>query len=90
MTKINDGGPAFPFISWRSPDGMIGMNATEGMSLRDHFAGQAMAALIQSTEPRAMGLTYEDEEFMRVTAQSAYEYADALLAERSKSQEQEP
>ena len=40
-----DGGPAFPFVSWRAPDGMIAQAATGGMSLRDWFAGHALITM---------------------------------------------
>ena len=41
MSTTNDGGPAFPF----DPVGGIHGGST-GMSLRDYFAGQAMAAMV--------------------------------------------
>jgi hypothetical protein len=63
--KIDDGGAAFPT---NSP-----YNSRAGMSLRDWFAGQALAS---------MGLrglkTWTDKEI----ATAAYSYADAMLAAR--------
>lgn len=56
-----DGGPAFP----------CGRYKEYGMTLRDYFAGQALASM------RAEFVTDR-------TAQLAYEYADAMLAEREK------
>lgn len=68
---INDGGPAFP----RSE----GQSSTEfdGMTLRDWFAGQALAGWLASFGPG---------EAVKVNglAQFAYEIADALLAARDK------
>ena len=74
---INDGGPAFPYegiehtgyspirpIRWSRP----------GMTLRDWFAGQAIAHRAEGTDPKAY----------QVAARHAYRYADALLAERAK------
>jgi len=52
----------------------IGDTDLQGMSLRDYFAGQALNGLLLSpriTAPPA-------------TAKLAYEYADAMLAERDK------
>lgn len=42
--KKNDGGPAFPSAGLVTPAGI----AFEGMSLRDWFAGQALAGLLAS------------------------------------------
>ena len=61
----NDGGPAFP--SDRFGEG--------GMSLRDYFAGQALAGLIAC--PNTSG---DEEPF----ACNAYKFADAMLTEREK------
>ena len=69
MTKI-DGGPAFPKL----------YNATAGMSLRDWFAGQALAGLFSQSEianaPSADAL-----------AQIVYGMADAMIAEREAGDE---
>jgi hypothetical protein len=49
----------------------------DGMSLRDYFAGQALAGTL-AAEP-------EDEAFdYKYSAVAAYKYADAMLAEREK------
>ena len=66
MTKINDGGPAFPI-------GSGDMRDPCGMTLRDYFAAKAMQALI------IHGWT-----MMGAIADTAYEQADAMLAERAK------
>ena len=63
MDKPNDGGPAFP----------VGL--LPGMSLRDYFAGQALAGLIAC--PNTSG---GEKDFAR----NAYKLADAMLAEREK------
>lgn len=49
-----------------------------GMTLRDWFAGQAVAAM------ESFGTLYEPE----AIAQSAYALADAMLAERAKGGDQ--
>tara|TARA_R110000868_G_scaffold73122_3_gene212547 strand:- start:862 stop:1155 length:294 start_codon:yes stop_codon:yes gene_type:complete len=59
--SIEDGGPAFPIRDF-------------GMTLRDHFAGLAMQALIHVQVKTAQPQT----------AKSAYEWAAAMLEERKK------
>ena len=70
---INDGGRAFPepFL----PDGFDGLrlNIHPGMSLRQHFAGLAMAALIAREDEHIYG-------HGRI-AGLAYALADAMIAE---------
>jgi hypothetical protein len=41
MSKIDDGGPAFPV-----PDGEAANRGYHGLSMRDWFAGQALAGLL--------------------------------------------
>ena len=66
-TPINDGGPAFPLIAeWANPQ-------TNGMSLRQHFAGLAMAALLAREDGHIYG-------YDRI-AGLAYALADAMIAE---------
>jgi hypothetical protein len=75
MAGINDGGSAFPpNAGWRDDDA-----DARGMSLRDWFAGQAMARLVSTDGGPAMD-TWE-----RLAAAS-YDAADAMLAERSKKE----
>lgn len=70
---FKDGGPAYPL---KSPTGFD----EKGMSLRDHFAGLALAALIgkedkdyQNRGPKAVP----------ILAAFAWEYADAMLRARA-------
>lgn len=68
---MNDGGPAFPFVkpeNWNE----VGY----GMSLRDYFAGQAIAGLM------AAGEYNESREGYSRNAKDAYEIADAMLKAR--------
>lgn len=75
----DNGGPAFPTVAGN-------MVYSNGMSLRDWFAGQALAALInkapffdaQGEHGNAVDLI----EFKSDMAVSAYFYADAMLAAR--------
>lgn len=64
---INDGGPAFPVIY-----------CTEGMSLRDYFAAQALAGMLQNYTTQKFGVGEQ------TCAQGAYEFADAMLAARKE------
>lgn len=68
-TPINDGGPAFPHAHEDYP-------FQHGMSLRDYFAGQALAGSL------AVGYTSPDGH--KWMAEHAYAMADAMLAERAK------
>jgi len=65
MTKDN-GGPAFPSIQGQ-------MASYAGMSLRDWFAGQALAGFCADPDMKSAHMP-----------SMAYELADAMLAEREK------
>lgn len=65
----DDGGPAFPTPHYQ--------DSIEGMSLRDWFAGQALAGL-SAKHGTVLG---DDGEWV---AMQAYAYADAMIEERSK------
>ena len=69
-TPINYGGPAFPAPAYAA-------NITDtGMTLRDYFAGQAMAGILASAN---FGSTKD------WIGGKAYEAADAMLAAREAS-----
>ena len=73
MSKINDGGPAFPSTIQYFPDDK-NANEEQGMTLRDWFAGQALAG---------MGVECTSDEFCHSSvAECAYAYADAMLRAR--------
>lgn len=86
-SERNDGGPAFPFGTRVTSenyqgDEMVLESNQAGMSLRDWFAGHAMAAII------GRPITdYPDGETPSLSevADDAFRYADAMIAERSKS-----
>lgn len=63
----NDGGPAFPHYSLSS-------GQSEGLSVRDWFAGQALAGLMMS------GATIEMPETL---ASLAFAHADAMIKARA-------
>lgn len=72
MTKIDDGGPAFP----TEPNTQDGFYAHHGMSLRDWFAGQALAGLIAQSGGTALAGD------PIAAARWSYQMADAMLAAR--------
>lgn len=78
MNTINDGGHAFPIFGI---DGII----SDGMSLRDWLAGQALPALIaQVYSAMERGAPVEnDGHAAKVAATKAYLFADAMLAAQS-------
>lgn len=76
---MNDGGAAFPALNFIIPSDLEArhvarLGETQGMSLRDYFAAKAMQAFANGTV-----FTYTEA---NETAQKAYEYADAMLAQR--------
>jgi hypothetical protein len=74
-TPINNGGSTFP-EHWK-PLGESGDSLHPGMSLRQHFAGLAMAALLSREDTIANGA----EELMhRELSRLAYQQADAMIA----------
>lgn len=77
MTDMKNGGPVFP---GEIPIGISHITeAHPGMSLRDWFAGQALAG-IASISSDGFSLSPEDE------AEWAYQRADAMLAARGEDQ----
>lgn len=79
MSKIEDGGPAFPqrdIESFRADDFEMCSTIVErgGMSLRDWFAGQALAGLLGNDQRGGPMPTFAAE---------AYEAADAMIAARN-------
>jgi hypothetical protein len=71
MGDRDTGGPAFPF--WNPGTSQDGQQT--GMTLRDYFAGKALAGMLASTP---------DEDDPEKFACDAYLSADAMLKERSK------
>ena len=71
MNTKDDGGPAYPATEKNE----LRNYGTPGMSLRDYFAGQAMQAMLSSSNcPKLV-----DEKKL---ADQAYETADAMLEAR--------
>jgi len=79
---INDGGPAFPELpSYNTPPGTISINTKPGMSLRDHFAGQALAGYLALPEPGQAPLLTKWSH--KIIAEGCYMMADAMIAARA-------
>jgi hypothetical protein len=91
----NDGGPAFPgqaesgkFGEFHSGHGApvkfpIYENRP-GMTLRDYFAGQALAGFLANSIRHATWNINDAHAYAEATAAQAYLQADAMLAERDK------
>ena len=75
-----DGGSAFPMPHSREPGAY---ETHPGMTLRDWFAGRAMSAII-AKHPAIRTYHGERNSDWAGAAVGAYEYADAMLAERAK------
>lgn len=75
MTDIPDNPPAFPEV----PGDFNEYEGRPGMTLRDWFAGQALAGLSTGAANYV-----PDEAERTLAAQVAYRLADAMLAERSQ------
>jgi hypothetical protein len=72
MTDTPDGGPAFPPMIKGAP---------LGMSMRDYFAGQALAGMWSRDDVKANGVEHMPE-LRDFIANHAYHMADAMLAAR--------
>jgi hypothetical protein len=72
-----DGGQAFPHILYNSNADPIGYD--NGMTIRDYFAGQALAGMFAAPQPPDFN-SFEDS--LSYYARVSYHYADAMLAER--------
>ena len=73
MFGVNNGGPAFPLAE---PGNCV--SASEGMSLRDYFAANAMQGLLA----QSLGTALKSDPILG--SQYAYRVADAMLAAREK------
>lgn len=71
MNTENDGGPAFP---WGEHGTCLG-----GMTLRDYFAIEALSGMLS-----ARSVDWDIGDDKAYTSKQAYQYADAMLAERAK------
>ena len=85
---IKDGGPAFPRPASeghhvQNGEDYKGYGEQAGMTLRDYFAGQALAGMLSAP----MGeIGARARENATVAAQWAYDHADAMIAAREAKQ----
>ena len=80
--EIDTGGMASPFVSH---GGLHEHQICEaGMTLRDHFAGLAMHAII-SKAPYDTYVEADNIETEKLTAAGAYSYADAMIKARKET-----
>ena len=79
--QINDGGPAFPVpsVAWKEKGEDCVAIGTRGMTLRDYFAGQALASILVS--PKFI------ETSTKNIVERAYWFADAMLDQRMEEPE---
>lgn len=77
-TKRDDGGAAFP----QQLDVDHEFHGSDGMSLRDYFAGQALIGMFAMNTDVPVDVLARSERSQ--FAQHAYKMADAMLAERAK------
>lgn len=78
-TPINDGGPVYPTTTIASKEGdAIKFNVSHGMTLRDYFAGQALAGILASAN---FGSTKD------WIGGKAYEVADSMIAARTHQED---
>ena len=88
----NDGGPAFPakrmeeLIAVKGRPGAYHEAEYPGMTLRDWFAGQALAGILSGPHAEELAKVMEQDDTARspVVAILSYKFADAMLAEREK------
>ena len=72
MSKVNNGGPAFPL-----PLGDVSISpSVTGLTVRDYFAAKAMPVLLRAID------SYPDETWRIGVALEAYMMADAMLYAR--------
>lgn len=90
MSAQNNGGPAFPVNTENNPNAGA-CYPTEGISARDYFAAKApistqdaMTACFIDANTIGVLNKIQRMEVMEMLSEMQMEYADAMLAERSK------
>jgi hypothetical protein len=91
MSKVDDGGPAFPFVAEGGAMSGLHPEISVGMSLRDYFAAHALGLLLAFPEPDPTGaseLTIGPgiDAIATHYAKVSYIYADAMLTARKEGQ----
>ena len=81
----NDGGLAFPRPAYSGQGHVADAIGQEGMSLRDWFAGLYITGIaLERVDPENVRRFKTKDGVMGHLATSAYEMADAMLAERDR------
>jgi hypothetical protein len=83
MSKINDGGQAFPVQLVEH----VSAHNHPGMTLRDYFAAAALQGILASFDVTSRRRAEVEPEIMHRIAPAAYLLADAMLAERERGQQ---
>jgi len=82
--KTHDGGPAFPSEQGHIPDGTWNQTYSQGMTLRDWFAGQAKEQdIVEYQDYSENEHAVWVEKYTRT--QARFRFADAMLATRGQS-----
>lgn len=74
MSKIDDGGYAFPRAATETNNPNMFFEPQEGMTLRDYFAAAALQGILANPT----------EVSSATVVKASYEYADAMLAARKE------
>ena len=86
----DDGGAAFPISLDQMRDEAKGHGAMTGMTLRDYFAGQVLASHGGFADDGPLSwitrLFYGRDVTNEKIAEDCYELADAMIAERNRTQ----
>lgn len=78
---------AFPLPDHYSHDGIALSEGSRGMTLRDYFAGQALAPVMSTAQNLGASTHADRAEQFGMIAGWMYEMADAMLAARATSKE---
>jgi hypothetical protein len=85
MSKIDDGGAAFPKSDCIEPD-MEPIRYSDGMTLRDYFAAAALQAIVSNFQPQEVADIASGAIRLDGTPKAAYTIADAMIAARKEAQ----
>ena len=84
-TLINDGGPAYPvWDSWRDHGEKHVVEADKGMTLRDWFAGQALAGDMANSSEGCFA-NEAQQKYLENRATLIWRIADAMIAARNQT-----
>lgn len=83
MSATNDGGPAFPRATTLNPTGVPWNDEQQGMSLRDYYAGQALAGELASQSGNCGSYATNVSQGLLVErAAMLWRFADAMIEAR--------